>query len=141
MVDGVGDAAARERVLTGIEPREAPGRHALLRDLFAAEVEERDANGADEYFENLFWCAFLLHLVGDPSDVPMMWRAKHLDFDAACRFDVQFMLGAGVERTLGYLRANGHDDIAEALAEHPDLHDDLAEWAEFQRGYFYPRDA
>ena len=137
MVDGIGDPAARERLLAGIEPSRAGEHHALLRAVFAAEVEDRKAGGGGEYFENLYWCAYLLYHVGDPSDVPMMWRAKHLDFDTACGFDVQFMLGAGARRTLDHLASTGHDDVARALSEYPELDEDPREWAAFRHGYFY----
>src|SRR5262249_42168726 len=129
---------ARERVLGELDPARAGEQHALLRRIFAAEVADRAAGRADEYFENLYWCAYLLHLVGDPADAPDMWAAKHVDFDTACGFEVQFMLGAGPSRTLEYLRANGHADIAESLSGYPELDEDLAEWRAFRHGYFYP---
>jgi hypothetical protein len=135
--DGLGDPAARARSLAGIAPEHAAEHHALLRRIFEAEAEDRRATGGGEFFENLYHCAFLLYLVGDPADVPMMWRAKHLDFDTACGFDVQFLLGAGSRRTLTYLADNGHEALARALSEHPDLDEDRQEWETFRRGYFY----
>jgi hypothetical protein len=75
-------------------------------------MEYRRTHGSDEYFENLYWCAFLLNLVGDPSDVPMMWEAKHIDFDTGAGFDVQFLLGASVEPTFDYLLHHGYDDLS-----------------------------
>lgn len=75
-------------------------------------MRHRHETGGDEFFENLYWCAFLLHLIGDPADVPMMWQAKHSDFDTAAGFDVQFLLGAGAETTLTYLTGHARADIA-----------------------------
>jgi hypothetical protein len=98
----------------------------------------RRTTGGDEYFENLYWCAFLLQLAGDPSDVPALWQAKHLDFDTAAGFDIQFLLGAGAETTLTWLRTQGHTDIADGLGEYPELDEDLHEWAEHRRSYSYP---
>lgn len=137
MADELADPAARARVLGGIEPGQAGAHHERLRAIFHAETADRRAGGDSEFFENLYWCAFLLYRVGDPADVPMMWAAKFIDFDTSCGFDVQFLLGAGPERTLGHLNANGHEEIARRLAEYPELHDDLTEWETFRRDYFY----
>lgn len=134
MPDELAGPAARARWLGDVDPRGAAAQHATLRDVFRAEMA---AWPSDELYENLYWCAFLLYLVGDPADVPMMWQAKHIDFDSACGFDVQFMLGAGPQQTLDYLRAHGHDDIARELSAYPELADDLDEWEAFRRGYFY----
>lgn len=133
----LGDPVKRAELLEAIRPDEAQLHQAELRRLFRAEVAHRRARGSDEHSENLYWCAFLLSQVGDPSDVPMMWEAKHLDFDTAAGFDVQFMLGAGADATLTYLRANGHDDIARELESFPELNENLDRWVEFRRQYFY----
>jgi len=137
MTDGLSDPAGRARLLGDIDPRHARAHHALLRTIFQAEMADRRAVGGGEYFENLYWCAFLLYLVGDPDDVPMMWQAKHIDFDTACGFDVQFLLGAGARQTLEYLEGRGHSDIARELRAYPELTEDLDEWESFRRGYFY----
>jgi hypothetical protein len=109
-----------------------------VRGIFHAEIECRSADPdfEPEYFEDLYWSAFLLHIIGDPSDVPLMWRAKHIDFDTGCGFDVQFMLGAGAAATLAYLNEHGHADIAEALSAYPELDDDLRDWVAARREYF-----
>jgi hypothetical protein len=138
----LGDAAEREQILREIEPERAQEHHPLLQRIFRAESERRrETGGDDEYYENLYCCAFLLYHVGDVRDVPMMWEAKQLDFDAAIGFDVQFLLGAGSRATLAYLIANGHPEIARALAEFPELDEDLTRWSTFRRGYFYPAEA
>lgn len=130
----------RAGLLAGIDPDSAAAHHSLLREIFLAEMEHRRAGGDDEYFENLYWCAFLLYLIGDLSDVPMMWRAKHLDFDTACGFDVQFLFGGGVQSTLAYLEDHGHEDIVRELSAYPELHEDWQDWQAFRRGYFYGPD-
>jgi hypothetical protein len=132
-----GDPADRERLLAGVDPQRAGERHELLRTIFRAEMGHRAEVGDSEYVENLYWCAFLLHLVGDPADVPMMWQAKHLDFDTGCGFDVQFMLGAGAQATLSYLADHGHAEIAQALSRAPELGEDIDVWRAFRRSYFY----
>jgi hypothetical protein len=136
VVDQLGDPADRERLLASIDLRSVGEHHALLRRILQAEMEQRRTGGSYDFFENLYWCAFLLYLVGDPSDVPLMWDAKHLDFDTACGFDVQFLLGAGTQATLAYLTDHGHADIARELLAYPELNDDLQDWVTFRRGYF-----
>lgn len=130
----------RARLLAAIDPDSVAAHHTLLREIFQAEVEHRRTGGDDEYFENLYWCAFLLHLIGDCQDVPMMWRAKHLDFDTACGFDVEFLFGGGVRSTLAYLEDNGYAEIAGELSAHPDLYQDLQDWLVSRRRYFYGPD-
>ncbi|WP_432943424.1 hypothetical protein ACQPXM_00085 [Kribbella sp. CA-253562] len=139
MADHLTRPAAREQLLAAIDPDDARQHHALLRDIFRREMQHRRETGGDDYFENLYCCAFLLYLVGDPSDVPMMWQAKHIDFDTGTGFDVQFLLGAGVAPTLAYLTGHGHADIARAISEYPEANRDLTEWESFRRGYFYGR--
>src|SRR6186713_2064444 len=117
MADGLGDPAERERLLAGVDPHRAAEHHALLRDILRAEMRLWDEDGSGEFYENLYLCAFLLYHVGDVDDAPLLWEAKGIDFDSFCGLDFQFLLGAGVERTLAHLRAGGHFDAAEYLAE------------------------
>ncbi|WP_329406926.1 hypothetical protein OG563_33765 [Nocardia vinacea] len=137
MVAQFDTAAGRERLMAAIDPGNATAHHALLRSIFQSEMDDRRAAQRTEYFENLYWCAFLLYLIGDPSDVPMMWCAKHVDFDTACGFDIQFLLGAGVQPTLSYLADRGHADIVAELSAYSELTDGLGDWEAFRRDYFY----
>jgi hypothetical protein len=69
-----------------------------------------------------------------------MWKAKHISMDTGAGFDGQFLVGAGVEPTISYLRENGHNEIAEYidhLKGSGDL-DDLEGWEKFRIHYFYP---
>src|SRR4051794_11711438 len=77
MTEALDDPAARERLLRDVDPSRVREHHQLLRDILRAEMRDRSrAADGGKYFENLYWCAFLLYLVGDPSDVPVMWQAK-----------------------------------------------------------------
>ncbi len=146
--------SGRKRALRAIAPEDAPNHHALLRRIFAAEVEfrrclayddlgEDDWNPAwgedDSYFENVYWCAWLLYQVGDPSDVPSMWHAKYnVEFDLGCGFDVESMLGAGPARTVEWLREHGMQEMADDLAYwcKEDHTEELARWSADHRRYF-----
>lgn len=146
--------ADRKRALRAIAPEDASSHHSLLRRVFTAEVEFRrrlahddlgdddwdPAWGQDEnYFENVYWCAWLLFLVGDPTDVPAMWHAKYeVEFDLQCGFDTESMLGGDPARTVAWLRENGMHEIADGLAQwcRGDCREQLARWSADRRHYF-----
>ena len=110
----------------------------LLRAVLAAEMDYRaDAPEPQRYFENLYWCAFLLFCIGDPADVPALWQAKQLNFDTASGLDVQTLFGAGVDPTLRWLESHGHYALAEELAELADSDLDLPGWRTAKEDYFY----
>lgn len=143
MADDLDDPRIRAQVVARIAPKDAGQHHDLLRDILQRETECRRAE-AGEYFETLYWCAYLLFRVGDPADVELMWEAKHIDFDTSCGFDIQFLFGAGAEQTLSYLKTHGPQDLAAELqarvAAAPEDVDDLAGWSAFRCQYFYGED-
>lgn len=77
---------------------------ALLRQIFDYELAWRESpeEGVGDEFENIYLCAFLLFLAGDPADSPRLYRAKFgtSDFDLATGFDAQAIFGAGRSETL-----------------------------------------
>jgi hypothetical protein len=146
--------ASRKHALRAISQEDAARHHELLRRIFAAEVEFRrrlahDDLGDDDwdpawgeddnYFENVYWCAWLLSLVGDPADVPSMWHAKYeVEFDLQCGFDIENMLGAGPASTVAWLREHGMQEMADDLAHwcEEDHTEELARWSASRRRYF-----
>lgn len=98
-------AALRAAVLTEVQQTLVPGDRALLCFILEQEMFARVHDGGDEFFENLSWAGFLLSLVAHEEDVRLLWRAKTLDYDTWCGFDVQFLVGTGVSRTLAYLQS------------------------------------
>lgn len=136
------DGRARQKLLEAIPPDRATVRehHQILLDVFRREMASRRQEGYDlegDLFESLYRCALLLYLIGDPADVALMWEAKHINMDAGCGFDGQFLIGAGVEQTLSYLRNNGQSEIADYIHTLKGL-DDLGGWEHFRIHYFYP---
>ncbi len=120
--------SGRQSVLKKISPTrdEARKYHAVLLDILQREanfrreddrigVEPTYEDGEVEYFEHIYWCGFLLYLIGDPADVPLMWAAKQTNMDTAIGFDFQFLVGAGVDVTFKYLRDNGQKEILDYL--------------------------
>ncbi|WP_030456490.1 hypothetical protein [Herbidospora cretacea] len=118
--------------------------HTLLRQIFDYELAWRESSeeGVGDEFENIYLCAFLLFIVGDPADSPRMYRAKFgtSDFDLAIGFDAEAIFGAGRNETLEWLHANGFAEEEDRLTEWLAVDPRVEEWAEFRRGYFYSPD-
>jgi hypothetical protein len=133
------DPAQREQALRQISPEHVKQHHVLLREIFSAEIEYRRRDEEWEYFENLYWCAWLLFLVGDPSDVEQMWVAKNLNMDTGTGFDEENMVGAGVGLTIEYLRRHNLNQIAERLGSRfkSECNEELVQWSADKRSYFY----
>lgn len=117
---------------------------ALLRTILEREVSYRETGGCLEYFENLYWCAFLLWRVGEVVDVIPLWRAKNIDFDTGCGLDVQFLVGAGLDETIRYLRSTPGSEAHAALdyileCKKIGDFDAMQEWAKWREEYFRPR--
>jgi hypothetical protein len=139
------DGRDRQKLLENIPPVRAAVKelHQTLLDLFRHELATQSEEGYDlesDLFENLYWCALLLYLVGGPADVPLMWQAKHINMDTGCGFDGQFLVGAGIEQTINYLLSNGQRKIADHICSLKDLGelDDLEKWEQFRIHYFHP---
>jgi hypothetical protein len=138
----------RRAALLKIPPDRAVVRkyHTELIELFRREMTYRRADdsaegeGESDCFEQIYWCALLLYLVGDPADVPLMWEGKQIDMDTAIGFDGEFLVGAGVEETIRYLEEHGQRDPAEYLKgmKASKMLDDLQRWERFRTNYFYP---
>jgi hypothetical protein len=85
----------------------------LARHLLKLDIEshrDEDAGMSDE----LRLSALLLYKIGNVEDAPLLWEAKSVNFDTYCGLDVQFLVGAGVEKTLSYLRGIGGEQALEA---------------------------
>jgi len=117
----------------------------LLRGLFERELRYRlgdDESDDDAYFENIYFCGLLLYELGSPDDLELLCRAKFCrDMDLGTGFDVQFLVGAGVETTLRYLAQRPEAWAATALSylERCKEADDLswlADWRRAKRTYF-----
>jgi hypothetical protein len=109
-------AALRAAVLKELQQALVPEDRVLLCFILEQEMLSRLHDGAGELFENLYWAAFLLSLVAHVEDVHQLWRAKRLNYDTWCGFDVQFLVGAGVSRTLSYLQSLREEWASDALA-------------------------
>jgi hypothetical protein len=147
--------ATREALYRVLHLEPSRGCHDLLRVLFSLEAkcwqdDEDDVgdgnSAADEGWssENLYWCGLLLYRAGRVDDVLPMWRAKNINFDSLCGFDGQFLVGAGVDSTIAFLKEIDTDE-ARACLEYineckacGDL-DWLEQWEKGRANYFDPR--
>lgn len=71
----------------------------------------RDSNGP------LKLLCVQLFTAGILSDALLIYKAKMSSFDAACYIDVQFICGAGLEATEGFLRSSGDPEAKALLTE------------------------
>ena len=139
----------RAQVLDAIHRRPEVEASGLLRVLLDVEVDywrRVDQAGAytdenSEFFENIYWCAFLLWRTGDVRDVLALWRAKHTTFDTFCGLDAQYLVGAGVEETIAYLRESSEAEAKPALkylleGRKSGAFDLLEKWAQHKSTYF-----
>lgn len=135
------DPASRLSILKSIPPdRESAAKwHPVLLSIFEREIMYREKDQDWEYFENLYWCAFLLYLAGDPADAVLIWKAKHINMDTGVGLDGQSLVGAGIEETIRYLEARGENEIVDHIRRMQgsgDL-DALPDWEKFRAQYFY----
>lgn len=120
----------------------SPLDRGLLRQLLLLEMQYRaDESNPQDYFENLGWCGLLMYQIGDLDDVMLLWRAKHVTFDTACGFDIQFLVGGGVDATIKFLAMTRDSDAQDALScirecqEAGDF-DNLSDWLAFRLAYY-----
>jgi hypothetical protein len=91
----------------------------FFRKLLKIELEQRKLDiheyCYDDYFENFYWCAFFIYRLKDINDVDMLWKAKNVDFDSFCMFDIQFLAMDGIDKTIKYLSEKNDEDAMKAL--------------------------
>ena len=114
----------------------------LLRQLLLLEMQYRaDESKPQDYFENLYWCGLLMYQIGNLDDVLLLWSAKHVNFDTGCGFDIQFLVGAGVDSTIEYLVKSHNPDAHDALCYIRECQkagdfDNLSDWLAFRLAYY-----
>ena len=133
-------SAERRAALNSIKPIDAVSNRQLLLEILKLEMEEWRSEKGPEIKENLFQCGFLLHIVGNYEDVELMCEARNINLETSCGFDVQNLVGGGVEETIDYLESKGLEKVAEEIKAgyyYKDF-DDLPKWIKFKMKYYYP---
>ena len=135
-------SSQREQVLHSIQPVDAMKNHELLKRILKLEMADWQSGNGVEIKENLFQCGFLLHLVGDYQDVEMMCEARTINLESSCGFDIQNLVGGGVEEAIDFLEGKGLVKVAEEIkaAYYFKDFDDLPKWIAFKKKYYYPED-
>lgn len=93
-------------------PADLSRRGAIIEALKAQVRLEADEEGDHDLMRLL--CVQLFSL-GQAEDALLIWRAKTCNFDTMCGLDVQFMCGAGLDRTREHLREAGTPEALAAL--------------------------
>ena len=138
----ISSASKRQSLLKSIKPVDAMQNHAILLEVLKLEMADWRKEDGPEMKENLFHCGFLLHFVGDYKDVELMCEARNINLETSCGFDVQNLVGGGVEETIDYLEEKGLDKVAEEIKAgyyYKDF-DDLPKWISMKMKYYYPED-
>jgi hypothetical protein len=139
------DVRRRRALYAALHPTPDPLYRPLLRALLVLEAAYRKADDSEEEvenaFEHLYWCGFLLYEIGNVEDVMPLWRAKHTNMDTGCGFDIQLLVGAGIDETLAFLRAHDdeeHQEAAEYVEECLAAGDfeDMDEWRALRLAHF-----
>ncbi len=135
------DPSFRESLLKELHGIVNQSHAQLLREILTREMEYRRAEPTGDLYENLYWAAFLLYRIGDLNDVLLLWRAKNLDFDTFCGFDIQFLVGAGVNSTIQYLHPSFDPEAWKAEAyilgcKNSGDFEDLEGWFDWRMTYF-----
>jgi hypothetical protein len=142
----ISNASFRENLYTAIHSNFRKDFRCLLQDLLNEEIiyraKEDDTEDNDgRYSENLYWCGLLLYKVGAADDVNILWKAKNINFDTFCAFDIQFLIGAGLDKTIEYLQSKADEDsknVLQYIIECKDSGDFsyMKTWYEFREKYF-----
>lgn len=130
----------RQKALQSIQPLDAIKNQDLLKNILQLEMDDWKSGNGAEIKENLFHCGFLLYLVGNYEDVKLMYEARTINLESSCGYDIQNLVGGGVEETIDYLQEKGLSKVAEEIkaAYYFKDFDDLPKWIAFKKKYYYP---
>jgi hypothetical protein len=86
---------------------------------------------------------FFLSRIGDVHDVFTIWYAKHIDFDASFGVEWQFLIGAGYNETIEFLKKSDNPQALEILSyllneniKNIEENESFEEWFDFRYKYF-----
>jgi hypothetical protein len=125
--------------LRSISPDQAQQEHEWLRQCFREELVERLKGEDYEEFENIYHCALLLHIIGDESDLPLMYSAKCSgDMDLGSGFDWQFLFMKDPKTLENYALSINRPDLAAWLVEYASEYEeeDMESWLEGVKNYY-----
>ena len=133
----------RESILRSITPNKQSviENIKVILEILKVEMDERrkQSDDSNEYYENIYMIAFLLYLTESDNYIELLWELKNLDFDLGCGLDCQYLVGGGVQRTLGICKDKKLNDIADYIQKNVDLGEfnNLEDWKQNKIAYFY----
>ena len=139
-------AKTRKEILQEITPEYASDDHLLLLDIFKLEMayryDQQPDNDAEDFYENIHHCGLLLFCIAHLHDIDLMWEAKNLNMDMEDGFDIKFLLGSGVGKTIEYLNYSNDPEQEKILKYIKTCHESgdfeqLDEWKESKIKHFY----
>jgi len=125
--------------LRSISLDQAQQEHEWLRKCFYEELKGRLGGGTTDDDENIYHCALLLHIIGDESDLPLMYSAKCSgDMDLGCGFDWQFLFMKDPQTLKSYALSINRTDIANWLDKYSSEYEeeDMESWLEDTKNYY-----
>lgn len=137
----ISKASYRRLLYSELNDSLSPSHAPLLRKLLQQDMEDRQKATNEDIFENICWCGLLLYRIGDVNDSTLLWDAKNTDFDTYCGFDIQYLVGAGIDDTIEHLKLQQDEKSKEALhyimeCKNSGDFDELDSWLEFKMNYF-----
>ena len=134
------DDSFHDAVCQVIYEANEPSDRSLIIQLFQEEIRLRRADQCHSG-DRLILCAFLLALLREISDVPLLWEAKRIDFDMGCYFDGQLLAFCGLDATIKFLRQQSGRmdseaaDYLDGLRDNRD-YEDIASYIKFKLEYY-----
>lgn len=101
------DINARNRygILKALQYQHLSSDEQIIIDLFKAETERHREEAFQGLFPALEVGGYLLSQYQKPEYVELFLKAKDANFDTFCGFDRTYLVSAGVERTLNYVKS------------------------------------
>lgn len=104
------DAVDRPAIVATLLTERRAGDLDLLRAVTAYEIASRKEAG-DGCGDVLLACCWMLFCDGRLEDVPLIWRAKNINFDAYCYIDAALLLPQGLDASIALAARAGVDDL------------------------------
>ena len=117
----ISNESVRDEFYNSLPKEPSRDLYKLIKALFEQEMIYRvglwkgTKEDPEDYFENIYLCAYFLYKTGQVEDVYILWEAKYLNMDVGSSLDGNYFLGAGIQETLTFLREQTDDLSKEIL--------------------------
>lgn len=108
-------ATLRYRVLLALQYDLQLSDDDLVAYLFDQEVRFHSKVPFQGLYASLDLAGYLLASFRNPQHVRRFWRATHANFDTYCGFDREYLLSAGIEPTLAFVRRREEPEDTDVL--------------------------